>query len=250
MKQTLLILILALSLALDGHAQKKMTIKKQFTEARAAIKKKSGQEGIEKILLDSIALPTTPDNLKAEGYHLCALLEQSMNDGLNMNAYLKKNIDTVRFYRTVHNIYAYTLKSDSLDHRGKFRGRNRKLRTLHRQNLLGGGKYHLRASKWSEAYPYFDLFLSTCVDDMGQAEGKVAYWATVCGMNENNPHHVLRHVDKAIGLMPEAERPALAEYKARACVGLGDSARWLGILEHGVVAYTGHNYFFLDLMAY
>ncbi len=232
------------------HAQKKMTIKKRFKEARAAIKAGSGQENIKRILMDSIALPTTTDDIKAEGHHLCALLEQSMNDGLNMSAYLKQKIDTVHLYRTILNIYDHTLKSDSLDSEERFDGKNCKLRTLHRPNLLGGGKYHLRASRWSDAYPFFDRFLKTCVTDMDSVMGRVAYWATVCGMNENNPHHVLCHVDTAIALMPEQERPALAEYKARSCVSLGDSAQWLDILKSGVDSYPGHNYFFLNLMDY
>ncbi len=245
-----MILILALLSSPYSLAQKKMTVGKRLKEARAAIKSASGQENIERILLDSMALPTTTDETRAEGYHLCAMLEQSMNDGLNMNAYLKKNIDTVRLYRTILNIYDYTLKSDSVDENEKFLTKNRKLRALHRKNLLGGGKYHLRGSKWGDAYPFFDMFLKTRTTDLDSVMGRVAYWATVCGMNEGNPHHVLRHVDTAIWLMPENERPALSEYKARSCVSLGDSAQWLGILEKAVRDYPGYNYFFLNLMDY
>lgn len=250
MKRILLIFILILLSVPYVLSQKKVTVNKKLKEARAAVKSNSGQENIERILLDSIALPTTTDELKAEGYHLCALLEQSMNDGLNMSAYLKQNIDTVRLYRTIFNIYDYTLKSDSIDEKGRFKTKNRKLRALHRQNLLGGGKFHLRGSKWAEAYPFFDMFLRTCTTDMDSVIGRVAYWATVCGMNENNPHHVLRHVDTAIALTPDKERPALSEYKARSCVSLGDSAQWLSILEKGVDSYPGYNYFFLNLMDY
>lgn len=250
MKRILLILVLTLFSGSYIQAQKKMTVRKRMKEARAALKSNSGQENIERILLDSIALPTTTDEIKAEGYHLCALLEQSMNDGLNMNAYLKQKIDTVRLYRTILNIYDYTLKSDSVDMKGKFGGKNAKLRALHRKNLLGGGKYHLRVSKWAEAYPFFDMFLKTCTTDMDSVVGRVAYWATICGMNESNPHHVLCHVDTAIALTSGKDRPALAEYKARACVSLGDSVQWLDILEDGVKRYPGYNYFFLNLMDY
>lgn len=250
MKRILLILISILLSSPYVMAQKKMTVNKRLKEARAAIKSGSGQENIERILLDSMALPTTTDEIKAEGYHTCALLEQSMNDGLNMNAYLKNNIDTVRLYRTVLSIYDYTLRSDSIDEKDRFRDKNRKLRALHRCNLLGGGKYHLRSSKWGDAYPFFDMFLRTRTTDMDSVVGRVAYWATVCGMNDNNPRHVMRHVDTAIELMPEKERPALSEYKARSCVNLGDSLQWLGILEDGVRRYPGYNYFFLNLMDY
>lgn len=227
-----------------------MTIKKRFKEAQAAIKAGSGQENIERILLDSMALPTTTDKQRAEGYNLCALLQQSQNEGLNMKAYLKQNLDTVKLYQTVLKIYDYTLSSDSVDESGKFENKNIKLRALHRDNLLGGGKFLLRKSKWSEAYPFFDMFIKTCTTDMDSVIGRVAYWATICGMNENNPYHVLEHVDKAIALTSEAERPALAEYKARSYVHIGDSAKWVEILDEGVDLYPGYNYFFLNLMDY
>ena len=145
-----LLIILFVSLfSLNGlHAQKKITIKKRFKEAHAAIKTSSGQENIERILLDSMALPTTTDRQRAEGYHICALLQQSQNEGLNMKAYLKQNLDTVKIYQTVLKIYDYTLRSDSADEGDKYENKNINLRTLHRDNLLGGGKFLLRKSKW------------------------------------------------------------------------------------------------------
>lgn len=232
------------------HAQKTMTMKKRFREAHSSIKAGSGQENIERILLDSMALPTITDKIKAEGYHLCALLEQSMNDGLNMKAYLKQNLDTIKLYNTILSIYRHTLKSDSLDEKGRFEDKNRKLRALHRENLLGGGKFLYRKAKWSEAYSFFDMFLKTSTADMDSVLGRVAYWATVCGMNVDNPYHVLEYVNTAIALSPEALQPALAEYKARSYVHIGDSSRWLEVLEEGVDRYPAHNYFFLNLMDY
>lgn len=232
------------------HAQKTMTMKKRFREAHSSIKAGSGQENIERILLDSMALPTITDKIKAEGYHLCALLEQSMNDGLNMKAYLKQNLDTIKLYNTILSIYRHTLSSDSLDEKGRFEDKNRKLRALHRENLLGGGKFLYRKAKWSEAYSFFDMFLKTSTADTDSVLGRVAYWATVCGMNVNNPFHVLEYVNTAIALSPEALQPALAEYKARSYVHIGDSSRWLEVLEEGVDRYPAHNYFFLNLMDY
>ena len=225
-------------------------MKKRFREAHSSIKAGSGQENIERILLDSMALPTITDKIKAEGYHLCALLEQSINDGLNMKAYLKQNLDTTKLYNTILSIYRHTLKSDSLDEKGRFEDKNRKLRALHRENLLGGGKFLYRKAKWSEAYSFFDMFLKTSTTDMDSVLGRVAYWATVCGMNEDNPYHVLEYVNTAIALSPEALQPALAEYKARSYVHIGDSSRWLEVLEEGVDRCPAHNYFFLNLMDY
>lgn len=232
------------------QAQKKTTIKKRFREAYAAIKSGSGQENVECVLLDSMALPTTTNNIKAEGYHVCALLQQSLNDGHNMKAYLKQNLDTVRLYQTVLKIYDYTVKCDSVDEEHRFYNKNIKLRGKYRKNLLGGGKFMLRKSKWAEAYPYFDMFLRTCTTEKDSIVGRVAYWATVCGMNEGNPYHAIEHVDRAIYLTPKEEQAPLVEYKARSYLHLGDSAQWLEILEEAVDDYPGYNYFFLNLMDY
>lgn len=250
MIRLILILFLLIFSAPDLHAQKKMTMKRRFKEAYASIKSGSGQEKIEAILLDSMALPTTTNKIKAEGYHICALLQQSVNDGLNMKAYLKQGLDTVKLYQSVLKIYGYTLKSDSVDKQKKYDDKNIRLRALHRANLLGGGKFLLRKSKWSEAYPFFDMFLKTRTTDMDSIVGRVAYWATVCGMNENNPYHVIEHVDTAMALIPEQERPALAEYKARSYLHIGDTAKWISILDECVDEYPGYNYFFLNLMDY
>ena len=240
-----------MSFSISGlNAQKKETMKKRFREAHAAIRSASGQENIERVLLDSIAQPTTSDKHEAEAYYLCALLQQSVNDGLNMKAYLKQNLDTVKLYQTVLKIYNYTVKSDSVDEKGRFYNKNIKLRELHRKNLLGGGKFLLRKSQWAQAYPFFDMFLKTCTTDMDSVVGRVAYWATVCGMNESNPYHVLEHVDNAVALTSKAEQPPLVEYKARSFLHLGDSAQWVELLDEAVDKYPGYNYFFLNLMDY
>ena len=197
-----------------------------------------------------MALSTTTDVNKANGFHLCALLEQSINDGMNMKAYLKENIDTVRFFKTIYNIYDYTLKSDSADKALKYDDKNIRLRTMHRKNLLGGGKFLLRKEKWSEAYEFFDMFLKTCTTDADSLVRNVAYWTTVCGMNDNKPHLVLKYVDRAIEGSAIEDAAALSEYKARSYQSLGDSASWLAVLEEGTDKYPGYSYFFLNLMDY
>ena len=232
------------------NAQKTVSIKKRFKEAQTAIKNGSGQENIERILLDSMALPATPQHIRANGYNLCALLQQSLNDGFNMKAYLKQNIDTVKFFKTVFNIYNYTLRSDSADESGKYEDKNIKLRAKHRQNLLGGGKFFLRKDNWTDAYDLFDMFLKTHTTETDSILGNVAYWATVCGMNVNDPHRVLKHVDMAISEATSADAAALAEYKARSYLALGDSLAWVAILEEGINYYPGYSYFFLNLMDY
>ena len=231
-------------------AQKTVSLKKRFKEAQTSIKKASGQEDIERILLDSLTSPTTDISHRAYGYHLCALLQQSINDALNVKAYLKEDIDTVKFFKTVYNIYNHTLRSDSADNAGKYSARNNRLRDTHRKNLLGGGKFQLRKANWDEAYEYFDMFLTTRTTDSDSIVGNVSYWATVCGMNANAPHKVLKYVDLAISEASLAEASALSEYKARSFLALGDTVAWVKVLDEGTNRYPGYSYFFLNLMDY
>lgn len=223
-------------------------MKKRFKEAYASIKSGSGQENHERILLDSLKKNTIEHKTKAEAYHICALLQQSINNGLNMNAYLKKKIDTVKLYKSILKIYDYTLSSDSLDVTRKYENKHIKMRQLHRNNLLNGGKFLLRKSQWSDAFSFFDMFLKTHTTDTDSLMGRVAYWATVCGMNEGNPRHVLKHVDQAISMANITESSALYEYKARSVLQLGDTIQWIKLLDEGVDKYPGCNYFFLNMM--
>ena len=250
MIRLLFISFLLLFSASSVQSKKKVTIKKRFKEAHAAIKANSGQENIERILIDSLSLPTTTNQSKAEGYHICALLQNNLNEGLNMKAYLKQNVDTIKLYQTILKVYGYTLQSDSADEKRKFENKNIKLRALHRDNLLGGGIFNLRKSNWAEAFKYFDMYLNTHTTEMDSVLARVAYWSTVCGMNSNSAEKVLKHVDQAVALAKHEDRPALLEYKARAYIQLGDSTTWLELLEESVNTYPGYNYFFLNLMDY
>lgn len=245
-----LISFLLIFSASSVEAKKKVTLKKRFKEAHLAIKNSSGQENIERILIDSLSRPTTTKNSKAEGYHICALLQNNLNEGLNMKAYLKQNIDTLKLYQTILKVYGYTLQSDSVDEKKKFENKNIRLRSLHRENLLGGGIYNLRKNNWDEAFKYFDMFLKTHTTDLDSVLGRVSYWATVCGMNANSAEKVLKHVDQAVSLSKKEDRPALLEYKARSYIQLGDSVSWLKLIEESVDTYPGYNYFFLNLMDY
>lgn len=232
------------------QAQKNVSMKKKLKQAYTAISKKSGQDDAERMLVDTLASMDLDVDIKAEGYYACAMLQHSINEGLNMKAYLRQDLDTVKLYQTVLKIYEYTLLSDSFDIHRKYEKKNARLRTLHRKNVYGGGRFMLRKSKWDEAYSFFDMFLRTSMSDNDSILSKVSYWATVCGMNENNPWHVIKHVDTAIRLSKTAERAALTEYKARSYMQLGDSIQWLDILSRGVDEYPGYGYFYLNLMDY
>ena len=109
------IIFILLFLATGLQAAKKVTVKTRIKEAYAAVKSGNGQEKIEGILLDSISKPGVPDAVRAEGYYVCALLEQSINEDLNQKAYLKQKLDTLRMFKSVYMMYHYVRKCDSVD---------------------------------------------------------------------------------------------------------------------------------------
>ena len=174
------------------QAAKKVTVRTRIKEAYAAVKSASGQEKIEGILLDSISKPGVPDALRAEGYYVCALLEQSINEDLNQKAYLKQNLDTLRMFKSVYLMYQHIQKCDSFDLSRRYVNKGQKLLAPHRVNLLGGGKFLLKKDKWADAYSYFDMYLTTMRNEPDSVLGLVSSWAVVCAMNENKPYNVLK----------------------------------------------------------
>ena len=230
------------------QAAKKVTVRTRIKEAYAAVKSASGQEKIEGILLDSISKPGVPDALRAEGYYVCALLEQSINEDLNQKAYLKQNLDTLRMFKSVYLMYQHIQKCDSFDLSRRYVNKGQKLLAPHRVNLLGGGKFLLKKDKWADAYSYFDMYLTTMRNEPDSVLGLVSSWAVVCAMNENKPYNVLKYVQSSIDYGGSEDRAVLMEYKCRSYAAIGDSVNWMISLEEGVRAYPKYDYFFLNLI--
>ncbi len=242
------IIFILLFLATGLQAAKKVTVKTRIKEAYAAVKSGNGQEKIEGILLDSISKPGVPDAVRAEGYYVCALLEQSINEDLNQKAYLKQKLDTLRMFKSVYMMYHYVRKCDSVDVARRYADKGRRLLAPHRANLLGGGKFLLRKEKWADAYVYFDMYLATMSNEPDSVLGLVSCWAVVCAMNENRPYDVLKYVQSSIDYGNEGDRAVLMEYKCRSYAAVGDSVNWVLGLEEGVRAYPKYDYFFLNLI--
>lgn len=233
-----------------GISGAKVTIKTCFRDARQAIKTGSNQEKVENVLLDSIRQDHVSAEVRAEGYYLAALLQQSVNEGLNQKAYLKQNLDTVKLFSTVLKMYQHVLSCDSNDTRKKFSKDCQTIVRRHRPNLLGGGKFLLRKEKWSDAYQYFDMFLGTSTTEPDSLLSQISYWATVCANNTQQYHLVLKNVDRAMQYCSQELETSLAEYKSRSYLALGDTAQWVETLKEGSLKYLGHRYFFLNYIDY
>ena len=242
------IILIFLFLGTGLQATRKVTVKTRIKEAYSAVRTASGQEKIEGILLDSISRPGVSDALRAKGYYVCALLEQSINEDLNQKAYLKQKLDTFRMFKSVYMMYRYMQKCDSVDHSRRYVKRGSKLLAPHRVNLLSGGKFLMKKDKWADAYSYFDMYLATMRNEPDSVLGLVSCWAVVCAMNENKPYDVLKYVQSSIDYGSSEDRAVLMEYKCRSYAAVGDSINWMTSLREGLRAYPKYDYFFLNLI--
>lgn len=254
MRKLSLLLIFLFIVCAGVQAGRKISLKTRIREGYAAIKAETGQEAAERNLRDTLLSPTVSTyklTLRAEGWMVCAMLEKSINDGLNQKAYLKQNLDTARLYGSVLNMYHYLQKCDSVDAEGKYMVRGAEMRKFYRRNLAGGGRFMLRHNKPKEAWDYLDTYLRTWgQDEEDSLVGKVAFWATAVGVKMESASKMLKYVDLAIDKGEARDRMILSEYRARAYRSIGDSVRWRMCLEDGVKEFPGHDFFFLKLIDY
>lgn len=247
-------------------AEKPVKYKTVQSEAKTAIKNGSNQANAEKNLLAIVNREDITKNQRADIYFTAGELERSMNKAENMKLYLHQAYDTAKFFSTILKMHEYMLSCDSVevmqcDESGKikFRHRNksRELMLLYRSNLRSGGMFFLKKDKFAEAYPYFDMYLTTAahpiMEDVAAVTGdtllpRIAYWATLSAYNANQPQSALKYIDRAIAGMTDSVRVSLQEYKVRCYEALGEEEQWVNQLIEGNALYPNHDYFFLHLM--
>ena len=247
------------------HAQKPVKYKTVLSEAKAAIKNVKNQANAEKNLLSIVNREDIKKEQRAEIYFYAEELQRSLNGAENMKLYLRQPYDTVKFFSTILRMHDYMLLCDSVEtianEKGvikyHYRHKSRELMKTYRPNLRNGGTFLLKKGKYAEAYPYFDMYLSTALhpilsDELEVANdtmlSRVAYWATISAYNANSPQQALKYIDQAISGVPDTLHASLQEYKVRCYEALGDKDQWLRNLVKGVMYYPAHDYFYLHLM--
>lgn len=248
------------------YAQKPVKYKTVLSEAKAAIKNGKNQAAAEKNLLAIVNREDIRKEQRAEVYFTCEELQRSMNEAENMKLYLRQAYDTVKFFSTILRMHDYLLLCDSVeslpDEKGTvklhYRRKSHELMQTYRPNLLNGGKFLLRKNKFAEAYPYFDMYLTTDTHPIMRHNAvsqtsdtlisRVAYWATISAYNANQPRQALKYIDKAMLSTSDSLHASLQEYKVRCYEALGDSDQWLRNLVKGTQLYPAHDYFYLHLM--
>ena len=246
-------------------AEKPVKYKTLLGEAKTAIKNNKNQANAEKNLLAIVNREDIKQEQRAEIYFMAEELERSINGGENMKLYLRQAYDTTKFFSTILRMHEYMLACDSVEslpnEKGivKYRHRNksRELMRTYRPNLLNGGTFLLKKSKYAEAFPYFDMYLTTtqhpilnsdATQTTDTLQSRVAYWATISAYNANQPRQALKYIDQAMTGTNDSLRASLQEYKVRCYEAIGDSDMWLRNLVKGNEHYPAHDYFYLHLM--
>ena len=224
--------------------------------ARVALKNQSGQDAARNALLGALARTDLKNKQRANIYYTAALLEESINGIENQKAYLKQPYDTAKFFNKLSDMYGQLRLCDSIDlmpdAKGKVHARmqrkTRALRTKHRRNIFGGGKYYLSKRNYSAAYPFFDLYCTYRNPEKPDSlYSQAALWATLSSFLVENYAGTIKHVDSAIVRYDSVTATILQEYKVRSYAKLNQDSAWVAALQQGVVKYPYHDYFFVQL---
>ena len=215
MRKILYIFLLLIFPLVCSAADKPVKYKTLLSEAKAAIKNSKNQANAEKNLLAVITREDIKPEQRAEIYYMSEELERSLQSAENMKLYLKQAYDTTKFFSTILKMHEYLLACDSVESlpnskgyvKYKYRNKGREILKAYRPNLLNGGKFLLKRNKYSEAFPYFDMYIESARSAFFKYYSsinadtllpRVAYWATISAYNANQPQKALKHIDQAI----------------------------------------------------
>lgn len=249
----------------DGQRQMK-TIREQLKNQKGG----DALKGVVSLRKDS--LYTWNPQLLQYGVEACKLL----NDKENEKLYLKSNPDTSAFFRTLYDVYAYALLTDSAErcaawarsasadedratfgaHKFRFRKQNRELLTRYYRNLSAAPRYFAMHGMQDEAQRFSALAIDvTQADMMGRVKSPVA---TDARLRELAVLHVKacyrqrHHADieryASLALSDTASRESVIEMLAYAETERGDSLTYAERLKLGHGEYPSNMFFFSRLV--
>lgn len=230
--------------------------KKELSQARTYIKSGKYAEA------DKLLTPLLKDSANRQNKRLCLALYDAVH-GIyaqgNEKLYLKQKYDTAAFFGTVKRLVTIAEMLDSIA--PEYRKSNASQLNTYRANLFNGGTFHVRKSKWQEAYNYFETYIDCarqplfeayhydsvatlggvdhCLDPRMPTAG---YWATYCGYMMKEPVLTLRYRDWALRDTTKAD--FTLQFIAEARQWLKDDALYLQTLQEGFRRYPLFPYFF------
>lgn len=246
-------------LAVGGSAQKK-----ELSQARSYIKSGKDYDKAEKLMTGLIA----KDSANRQNPKIYAVWYESVLGQyaqINEKVYLKQKYDTATVYTLLNRLYRVAESLDSLDARPNEKGRVKpEYRKEHaeqldrlRRNLYFGGTYHLRRSRYQEAFDYFETYIDAARQPLFAAYdyarndtsmSSAAYWATLAGYRMKDAERTLRY--SQLALTDTSKAVFVRQYICEAYQLKQDDAAYVKALEDGFAHHPEYPYFFPRLGDY
>ncbi len=181
----------------------------------------------------------------------------------NRKIYLKTNPDTTKYFSYVFQTYDYALRCDSLDQlsvRGpKFSSNLTDKLTSLRNNLRSGGKFHYKKKNYAQAWPFFDMYLSTIGHPLLTKNAKattpldvdsveIAQAAVISAYGASQYQNAVKYLH--IAVLDTANRSLIYELGAKSYEQLQQNLDYVRLLKQGLAEYPRTEYFYASLIQY
>ena len=262
-----LLLMLFFSCTLSLTAQDKEPFKKKtlLKEIKTFNKAKNYAKAEETLRKAFAQYPEAKADPELMNYEVNAQYELMLQE--NRKIYLKTNPDTVKYFSYVLKTYAYALACDSLDQQPNTKGQIRpsyssnltdKLTSL-RNNLRSGGKFHYKKKNYAEAYPFFDMYLSTIGHPLLTKNAKatspldvdsveMAQAAVISAYGAAQYQNAVKYLH--IAVLDTANRSLMYELGAKSYEQLQQNLDYVSLLKQGLTEYPRTEYFYASLIQY
>lgn len=183
----------------------------------------------------------------------------------NEKLYLKQAYDTAKLFNLTKELFVVAQQMDSVEMLPDEKGRKRiEYRKSHaeflaqiRPNLYNGGAWFVNKKKYSDAYQFFDQYISCAnaplfghyhFDTQDKRLPIAAYWAVYCGYKMKNPKATLHHSYEA--LKDTTHFDFMLQYLAETYKLEKDTARYEQTLKEGFQHSPKFPFFFPRLVEY
>lgn len=234
---------------------------KQLKPVRLALKAKNYGEALKQVeALEKDSVAATLTRLYLYGVEA----NIGLNDAENERIYLKQNYDTVKFFSTTRAILDYVLKAEACERKAEGALSKKSMKELsglverYYPNLNAAGRYYFTKQKYTEAMPYFRLFLDLPTCEIGKGVKAAcetstyrtnAYLYLRSAFKAKEYAEVRRYKDLALRDTSLALRTTL-ETLALTGEAEGDTVLYRAYLEEGWKKYPSYSFFFTRLADY
>ena len=242
------------------NAFKKNTV---FKEIKSYYKSKNYNKTNELILNTYNLYPESKNDPDFVGYEMNTQYQLYLEE--NRKLYLNNKGDTIKLFSYIYKTYECGLKCDSLcmipNKKGKLNTRyssdiNNHLSFL-RNNLKSGGFFFLKNQKYSDALPFFTMYIKTLNNPIvykiknGEIPAdsdsvRIYKMAVHAAYGAKKYSQVINYLP--VVLSDTIRKDVMLEMGAESALQLNDSSRFVTLLKDGFDEYPSNDYFSANLI--